>query len=225
MEHKKNILIGVNPYSAEITFRIDYKDRIMAKIRNFHGKLFLGIVGKALVELFASWSVILLVSGLYLWYQLKKMQSRNNLFQILIPRSSPLFGRNFWREWHAFFGSSIALIIIFLVITGLPWSFLAGKIIRTIEHKTSTPETHIGRDFGGSKTLKSNDIEQGWINDHAQNLAGEIGSKNIAKKSLSLQQIIEIDINCTSHLFSRRARYVVSLIGSHYPIAFRSDFP
>ena len=167
----------------------------MAKIRNFHGKLFLGIVGKALVELFASWSVILLVSGLYLWYQLKKMQSRNNLFQILIPRSSPLFGRNFWREWHAFFGSSIALIIIFLVITGLPWSFLAGKIIRTIEHKTSTPETHIGRDFGGSKTLKSNDIEQGWINDHAQNLAGETSSKNVVKKSLSLQQIIEIAQN------------------------------
>ena len=194
-EHKKNILIGVNPYSAEIIASIDYKDRIMAKIRNFHGKLFLGIVGKVLVELFASWSVILLVSGLYLWYQLKKMQSRNNLFQILVPRSSPLFGRNFWREWHAFFGSWIALIIIFLVITGLPWSFLAGNIIRTIEHKTSTPETHIGRDFGGSKTLKSNDIEQGWINDHAQNLAGEIGSKNIAKKSLSLQQIIEIAQN------------------------------
>ena len=194
-EHKKNILIGVNPYNAEIIASIDYKDRIMAKIRNFHGKLFLGIVGKALVELFASWSVILLVSGLYLWYQLKKMQSRNNLFQILIPRSSPFLGRNFWREWHAFFGSWIAIIIIFLVITGLPWSFLAGNIIRTIEHKTSTPETHIGRDFGGSKTLKSNDIEQGWINDHAQNLAGEIGSKNIAKKSLSLQQIIEIAQN------------------------------
>lgn len=191
-EHKKNILIGVNPYSAEIIANIDYKDRIMAKIRNFHGKLLIGIVGKILVELFASWTIILLVSGLYLWYKLKKMQSQNSLLKMLVPRHSPFLGRNFWREWHAFFGSWIALIIIFLVITGLPWSFLAGNIIRTIEHKTSTPETHIGRDFGGSKTLKSNDIEQGWVNDHAQNLAGKIDSKNITKKSLSLQQIIEI---------------------------------
>jgi uncharacterized iron-regulated membrane protein len=194
-QNSKNILIGVNPYSAEIIASIDYKERIMAKIRNFHGKLFMGIAGKILVELFASWSIILLISGLYLWYKLKKMQSQNNLLKMLVPRHSPFLGRNFWREWHAFFGSWIALIIIFLVITGLPWSFLAGNIIRTIEHKTSTPETHIGRDFGGSKTLKSNDIEQGWINDHAQNLAGEIGSKNIAKKSLSLQQIIEIAQN------------------------------
>jgi uncharacterized iron-regulated membrane protein len=195
-EHKKNILIGVNPYSAEIIASIDYKDRIMAKIRNFHGKLLMGITGKILVELFASWTIILLVSGLYLWYKLKKMQSQNSLLKMLVPRHSPFLGRNFWREWHAFFGSWIALIIIFLVITGLPWSFLAGNIIRTIEHKTSTPETHIGRDFGGSKTLKSNDIEQGWVNDHAQSLAGEkIDSKNIAKKSLSLQQIIDIAKN------------------------------
>jgi uncharacterized iron-regulated membrane protein len=193
--HKKNILIGVNPYSAEIIASIDYKDRIMAKIRNFHGKLLMGITGKILVELFASWTIILLVSGLYLWYKLKKMQSQNSLLKMLVPRHSPFLGRNFWREWHAFFGSWIAIIIIFLVITGLPWSFLAGNIIRTIEHKTSTPETHIGRDFGGSKTLKSNDIEQGWVNDHAQSLAGNIDSKNIAKKSLSLQQIIDIAKN------------------------------
>lgn len=198
-QNSKNILIGVNPYSAEIIASIDYKERIMAKIRNFHGKLFMGVAGKILVELFASWSIILLISGLYLWYKLKKMQSQNNLLKMLVPRHSPFLGRNFWREWHAFFGSWIALIIIFLVITGLPWSFLAGNIIRKIEHKTSTPETHIGRDFGGSKTLKSitpeDTIEQGWVNDHAQNLAGKIDSKNITKKSLSLQQIIEIAQN------------------------------
>jgi uncharacterized iron-regulated membrane protein len=94
-EHSKNILIGVNPYSAEIIASIDYKERIMAKIRNFHGKLFMGIAGKILVELFASWSIILLISGLYLWYKLKKMQSQNNLLKMLVPRHSPFLGRNF----------------------------------------------------------------------------------------------------------------------------------
>src|SRR3546814_21074056 len=44
--------------------------RLMAWVRSIHGQLLLGKRGSWLVELAASWAIVLVLSGLYLWWQI-----------------------------------------------------------------------------------------------------------------------------------------------------------
>src|SRR3546814_18429965 len=68
--------------------------RLMAWVRSIHGQLLLGKRGSWLVELAASWAIVLVLSGLYLWWP------RGRGFAgVVWPR---LKGgrRRFWRELH-----------------------------------------------------------------------------------------------------------------------------
>ena len=47
---------------------VDPETRIAPTIARFHGSLFLGRLGDWLVELAASWTIVLILTGLYLWW-------------------------------------------------------------------------------------------------------------------------------------------------------------
>lgn len=74
--------VFLNPYTGESLGTLDSDDRIMDKIEEFHGELMAGTTGDRIVELAACWAVVLLVTGLYLWFPKKK----KNLRGTLIPR-------------------------------------------------------------------------------------------------------------------------------------------
>lgn len=61
-------LVYVDPYSGEITGSILRDQMFMRRVRNLHGELMLGRIGSAVVELAACWTVVLLASGIYLWW-------------------------------------------------------------------------------------------------------------------------------------------------------------
>jgi uncharacterized iron-regulated membrane protein len=152
----------------------------------------IGTFGKAIVELVASWLIILFITGLYLWWPRRISASNSKIFGVILPRLSAK-GRIFWKDLHSITGLWISIIIIFLVITGLPWSFAAGKTIAFIKEKNSGMQSGIGWDGGGSKSVKSAKIEQGWNNDHAQHLAGKAHSTFSENDNpLSIQEILEI---------------------------------
>ncbi|MET0247818.1 MAG: PepSY domain-containing protein, partial [Sphingomonas sp.] len=77
-----------------------------------------GPVGNALVEIVAGWAIVLVTTGLILWW----------------PRGgSPAIGvrgrpraRVFWRDLHASIGAVAAAVILFLAVTGMPWTVFAG---------------------------------------------------------------------------------------------------
>lgn len=197
-DDQRQLLVAVNPFNAEIIGVIDFKNRFIWKVREIHGNLMIGKFGKICVELFASWALVLIITGLYLWfiYKINQISKKRSCwwkyFKIFIPSFNFKNLRSLIKELHGSIGLWIAGIIIFLVISGLPWSFVAGNIIKYFEKKTITPKTYIGFDQGGSKTLKSSIIDQGWNNDHAQLIAGSACSKKIKKEPVTLQQILEI---------------------------------
>jgi len=197
-DDQRQLLVAVNPFDAKIIGIIDFKNRFVWKVREIHGNLMLGKFGKICVELIASWALVLIITGLYLWvnYKVKQIYNRQSswwkFFKIFIPSFDFKIARNLLKELHGAIGLWISVIIIFLVISGLPWSFVAGNIIKYFEKKTTTPKTHLTWDQGGSKTLKSLSLDQGWSNDHAQLIAGKVNSKKNEKQSLNLEQILKI---------------------------------
>ncbi|ERI50489.1 hypothetical protein N878_25650, partial [Pseudomonas sp. EGD-AK9] len=58
----------LDPYRGTLLGVQDATWNLQAVVRKLHGDLLLGTVGDRLIELAAGWGVVLVVSGLYLWW-------------------------------------------------------------------------------------------------------------------------------------------------------------
>ena len=120
-ENNQTTLIYVAPYSGAITGHINRDQMLMRRVRNLHGELMLGTIGSAIVELAACWTVVLLTSGLYLWWPRGKSKWKG----VFWPRWAA-GKRIFWRDIHAVVAIYSSIIILTLIMTGLPWSNVWG---------------------------------------------------------------------------------------------------
>lgn len=115
--------VFVNPYTAEVTGISPYAG-FTETLKQLHSlSLFGGRAGMALnilVEIVAGWAIILCATGLYLWWPRKRHAA------VLLPRETDTRRRPFWRDIHALTGFYTAGIIIFLAVTGMPWSAVWG---------------------------------------------------------------------------------------------------
>jgi uncharacterized iron-regulated membrane protein len=120
--------VFIDPHTAQITGSTDPGLNPMKIVRDLHSSILGGTAGRYLVELVACWTLVMLVTGLYLWWP------RNWRPAAFIPRSAAT-GRAFWRDWHSIPAMFNALLVMFLVLTGMPWSVFWGVQIATLgEH-------------------------------------------------------------------------------------------
>jgi uncharacterized iron-regulated membrane protein len=105
---------------------LDPDRRIMETISNIHGQLLLGHRGSWLVELAASWAIVLIATGLYLWWP------RGARFAgVLWPRLGR--GRRvLLRDLHAVTGFWVGGFALVLLVTGLPWADVWGSGFKAI---------------------------------------------------------------------------------------------
>jgi len=73
--HKRSVFI--NQYTGKVSGKFSPKDTWMYTVRKLHGELLGGKVGTKIVELIASWMVVLILTGLYIWWPFTKGYKRN----------------------------------------------------------------------------------------------------------------------------------------------------
>ena len=122
----------VDPFSGEVPRVVNESERFIRFIRRIHGQLLLGKRGSYLVELAASWTIIMIVTGAVLW-----MPRRARLAGVVFPRITRK-GKIFWKDLHSVVGFWSAGMIVFLIATGLPWSTFWGDYFKTIRQWTGT---------------------------------------------------------------------------------------
>ncbi|MCM3768098.1 PepSY domain-containing protein [Neobacillus niacini] len=89
-------------------------------MRNFHSSLFTeSTFIRYLVELTACWAVFLIVSGIYMTFKKK----------LLVNKSKKGTNTFKFQKIHAIFGLAIAIPLIVIVVTGIPWSVFMGSHI------------------------------------------------------------------------------------------------
>ncbi|SEM85389.1 PepSY-associated TM helix domain-containing protein [Lihuaxuella thermophila] len=150
----RSLTVFVNPYNGTIIGELNDNDRFMDQIEQVHGELMAGTWGDRLVELAACWAMILLTTGIYLWWP----RDRNRVFGTLLPR---LNGgkRIFWRDLHAVPAFWLSLGIAFLIMTGLPWSGFWGEQVQKLA--TNAGIGYPAAVWGGEKpesTIPSRDV-------------------------------------------------------------------
>jgi len=116
-------MVLVNPYTGEVVDSFARESNWYHKFDQFHGDLMLGKTGDYLQETAASLTILLIITGIYLWWQ--KNQS---LKTMLIPNAQQLSQkRSAFRTIHATLGSWVAIVLLFFCISGLAWSGIWGE--------------------------------------------------------------------------------------------------
>ncbi|WP_417280504.1 PepSY-associated TM helix domain-containing protein [Celeribacter sp.] len=92
---------------------------MMYVVRKLHSLEYVGWFGNRLIEAAAGWMVLLVASGIYLWLP----RGRKTVGTLRIKASR---GRPWWRDLHAVTGIYTGGFIVFLAMTGLPWSGVWG---------------------------------------------------------------------------------------------------
>lgn len=114
--------VYVDPYSGDVLGTLwdagAAGSPAMYVVRKLHSLEYVGWIGNRLIELAAGWMVLLAGTGLYLWWPRGK---RLGTVSIKATR-----GRPWWRDLHAVTGLYTSAFIVFLALTGLPWSAVWG---------------------------------------------------------------------------------------------------
>lgn len=98
--------------------------------RSLHGGWPLGDAGSWLLEIGACWTLVMVFTGLFLWWPRDGRGLR-----ALLPRlgEGP---RLFWRDLHACVAVWFAFLIVAFLFTALPWtSFWGGRILQPLQRE------------------------------------------------------------------------------------------
>ncbi|MBK9999873.1 MAG: PepSY domain-containing protein [Sphingomonadales bacterium] len=112
--------VYVDPYRGQVTGTADPAKQPMNIVRDLHGTLLGGEIGSHVVELVACWTLVMMATGIWLWWP-RKWKVKG----VFVPRLATS-GRRFWRDLHAIPSIFNSLFVILLVLTGLPWSAFWG---------------------------------------------------------------------------------------------------
>lgn len=107
-----------DPYDGRVLGMTRYGGA-MQIVRKLHSLQYFGPRASWLIEITAGWSIILVGTGIFLWWP------RGDRGGVVSVRRGPR-ERVFWRDVHAVTGIFAAAVILFLAITGMPWSDVWG---------------------------------------------------------------------------------------------------
>jgi uncharacterized iron-regulated membrane protein len=113
----------INPYTGTVLGDIKGSTRLDNFMSDLHGNLLLNRWGDWVVEIGTGWTLVMMTTGVFLWWPRKaKGQGFRRAFRIRLRAQ----GRKRWRDLHSVPGAVFASVIIFMVVTGLPWSQFWG---------------------------------------------------------------------------------------------------
>ena len=145
--------VYVHPQTLAILKTVDEDDRLMRIVFRLHGELLAGAPGSYLVELAASWAIVMIVSGLFLWWP-----RQGGIAGVVYPRLRA-GGRRFWRDLHAVTGFWVSFAALFLLLSGLPWATSWGAYLKTVRALTADAP-----------------VRQDWSTGHASEITARVAA-------------------------------------------------
>lgn len=126
--------VFVDPVSGKVQGSLVTDERLMTLVKRIHSLAVAGPIGQGLIEVTAGWLLVLGASGIYMWWP----RGQRGVFGI----RDAARGRVWWRDLHALTGAYAGIVLIFLALTGMPWSVFWGQHVNAwmTEHGLGVPE-------------------------------------------------------------------------------------
>ncbi|MFJ2365548.1 PepSY-associated TM helix domain-containing protein [Pseudomonas sp. NPDC087697] len=191
--------VFIDPYHADVLGEQDAKKNLQAIARAIHGELMIGTVGDRLVELAAGWGVVLVVSGVFLWWPRGRTGAG-----ILWPRFSSR-GRVLWRDLHAVTGFWGAAFLLVMLLSGMTWTGFWGKQYAEVWNRfPAAMWDNVPKSDQEARSLNTatrqtvpwamENTPMPMSGDHAEHMAHNGGSTAPAAPTISLQDVQDIAV-------------------------------
>ena len=113
------VSVYVDPAGGAVVGQLRDDRKLMDIVKRTHSLMIVGPWANYWVEIVAGWSIVLVVSGVFLWWP------RGKAGNALKVRGRPA-QRTWWRDMHAVTGVLASGVVVFLAVTGMPWSAYWG---------------------------------------------------------------------------------------------------
>ena len=128
-----------NPHTGAYLGGVASMHWLRGLTRGLHGGWPIKPWGSYLLELGACWAIVMILTGLYLWWP----RNAAGLAGVLYPRLSG-GSRIFWRDLHATVGVYFALVFLAFLFTALPWTTFWGQKVLGPLQKATHQESPLG---------------------------------------------------------------------------------
>jgi uncharacterized iron-regulated membrane protein len=118
--------MAVNPYTADVLKQVDKENTVFAWAEKIHGTLLLGEGGERFIEVAAGLAIVMVVTGLYLFWP----RGADRWTEVLLPdwRAS---GRKWWKSLHSSVGFWMSVVLFLFLLTGMSWTgFWGAKFVQ-----------------------------------------------------------------------------------------------
>lgn len=117
-------IVAVDPYTAQVIETFPRRSGWYDFFDNIHSDLMLGVTGDRILETAASLGLVLIATGLYMWWPREAGWRRT-----LVPSFSR--GRALWKSLHGVVGIWVSVFLVFFLISGLAWAGIwGGKMVQ-----------------------------------------------------------------------------------------------
>jgi len=116
-----NVVVSVDPHGPAVLGTIVKDDTWFYWANNIHGTLLIGDLGDRIIEIVAGLGIVLVLTGLYMWWP----RNARSLARALVPNLAAR-GRTLWKELHVSLGFYISVVLVFFLISGLSWAGIWG---------------------------------------------------------------------------------------------------
>lgn len=166
--HKNSVFI--NPYAKSVSGTISPKDSNMHTVRKLHGELLLGKFGTKIVELVASWLIVLIITGIYVFWP--KEKGIKSFFRIRTKQGKRLL----FRDIHAVFGFWVSILLLMTLLGGIPWTDVFGDNFKWVQKVTNTgfPKTWDARGIKSTVNGEAITLDKMVTLAKSMNLKGEV---------------------------------------------------
>ncbi len=122
----------VDPHTGRLLGTVSADTWLPGLTRKLHGGWPLGKAGSWLLELGAGWCIVMVLTGVYLWWP----RQARGLAGVLYPRLRA-GSRIFWRDLHSVVGLWFAGIFLVFLFTALPWTdFWGNQVLKPFQRAT-----------------------------------------------------------------------------------------
>jgi uncharacterized iron-regulated membrane protein len=115
------IMVAVDPYTGDVLAEYARRQGLYDLADNIHGSLLLGVTGDRMIEIAASLGMVLVATGLYIWWP----RGAHSWRRALIPTFGR--GRSLWKSLHGVVGIWSSIFLIFFLVSGLSWAGVWGE--------------------------------------------------------------------------------------------------
>lgn len=159
--------VYVNPWNAEVLGALDPDRTLSGMAVLLHGELMAGKPGDYLIELGACWAIVMALTGYYLFF--KGRAGRRRIRQAGLPGAR-------LRQRHAAVGSVVGVSVLFLLVSGLPWTGFWGEKAQTLATKQ---QTSMWSEDPGAVSDPTSTLDKSLPHSHAHEVPWALGGTQV----------------------------------------------